>query len=493
MKRLEYYQPRALDDAYTLMERLGQGARYIAGGTDMIVRIRQGAIRPHALISLRGIRELDGISLNNGLCLGGMTIFRDIERHPVISYEYPVLAQAVSVLANPQVRNVATLGGNLCNSAPSADCAPPLLVLEASLFLEGPGGIRSVPVEEFFTGPGQNCLGSTEILKEVRIPEKAPHTGMAFLKIGRLSQDMAIVNAAALLVMDKKICVKCRLSVGAVAPVPLRLKGVEKLVEGQEISPDLLERIGRLVKKEVAPITDVRSTENYRRTVSGVLIKRAISAALENAECGMRNAGPGGYRPGGKAKGKTKGEVTKTCEVQEKGESKDADGQYAGSSTRRVIHFALNGREVAIEVSSHKMALQVLREDFQLTGTKEGCGQGECGACTILIDGANVNSCIYPAFELEGKAVTTIEGLVGEGNILDPIQEAFVEKGGVQCGFCTPGMVMSSKALLDETPRPTDEEIRRGISGNLCRCTGYVQIVDSIRKAAEDLSKNRGV
>jgi len=485
MKRFEYYQPRGLEDAYTLMERLGEGAGYIAGGTDMIVRIRQGAIRPHALVSLRGIRELDGISLNDGLCLGGMTIFRDIERHPAISEEYPVLAQAVSVLANPQVRNVATVGGNLCNSAPSADCAPPLLVLEASLFLEGPGGVRSVPVEEFFTGPGQNCLGPTEILKEVRIPEKAPHTGMAFLKIGRLSQDIAIVNAAALLVMDNKICVKCRLSVGAVAPVPLRLKGVEKLVEGQEISPDLLERIGRLVQDDVTPITDVRSTEDYRRAVSGVLIKRAINAALKNAESarlpspgtggqGSRNAAPGGYRPGGKAEWKTKGEVT-------------------GSSTRRVIHFTLNGHEVSIEAPSHKMALEVLREDFQLTGTKEGCGQGECGACTILIDGANVNSCIYPAFELEGKTVTTIEGLVGEGNILDPIQEAFVEKGGVQCGFCTPGMVMSSKALLDETPKPTDEEIRRGISGNLCRCTGYVQIVDSIRKAAEDLSKNRGV
>jgi len=481
MKRFEYYQPRALKEAYTLMERFGQGARYIAGGTDVMVRVNQRVIKPHALISLRGIRELDGISLHGGVRLGGMTLFRDIERNPVLSTEYPVLAQAVSVLANPQVRNVATMGGNLCNSAPSADCAPPLMVLEASLFLEGPGGVRSVPVEEFFTGPGQNCLGSTEILKEVKIPEKAPHTGMAFLKIGRLSQDIAIVNAAALLVMDKKICVKCRLSVGAVAPVPLRLKGVEKLVEGQEISPDLLERIGRLVQDDVTPITDVRSTEDYRRVVSGVLIKRAINAAL-------KNAAPGGHRPGGKAEWKTKGEVGGVLGALKKGESKEAEGPDTGSSTRRVIHFTLNGHKVSIEAPSHKMALEVLREDFQLTGTKEGCGQGECGACTILIDGANVNSCIYPAFELEGKTVTTIEGLVGEGNILDPIQEAFVEKGGVQCGFCTPGMVMSSKALLDETPKPSDEEIRRGISGNLCRCTGYVQIVDSIRKAAEDLS-----
>lgn len=154
---------------------------------------------------------------------------------------------------------------------------------------------------------------------------------------------------------------------------------------------------------------------------------------------------------------------------------------------KKIIDFTLNGREVSAEVESHKMLLQVLRDTFQLTGTKDGCGQGECGACTVLVDGKSINSCLYPAFEVDGKSVTTIEGLVGEGNKLHPIQEAFVENGGIQCGFCTPGMIMSAKALLDENPDPTDEELKKGISGNLCRCTGYVQIVDSIRKAAKSL------
>lgn len=154
---------------------------------------------------------------------------------------------------------------------------------------------------------------------------------------------------------------------------------------------------------------------------------------------------------------------------------------------KKIIHFNLNGHEVSAEVESHRMLLQVLRETFEMTGTKEGCGQGECGACTVLIDGITVNACLYPAFEVEGRTVTTVEGLLGEGNRLHPIQEAFVENGGVQCGFCTPGMVMSAKALLDEKPHPSQEEIKEGIAGNLCRCTGYVQIVESIKKAAEKL------
>ncbi|MBW1785076.1 MAG: (2Fe-2S)-binding protein [Deltaproteobacteria bacterium] len=152
---------------------------------------------------------------------------------------------------------------------------------------------------------------------------------------------------------------------------------------------------------------------------------------------------------------------------------------------KKEICFTLNGYEVVEEVESHNMLLHVLRDRFQLYGAKEGCGQGECGACTVLVDGLTVDACLYPAFEVEGRSVTTIEGLLREGHRLSPVQEAFVENGGVQCGFCTPGMIMSAKALLSENPDPSEEEIKRGISGNLCRCTGYVQIVESIKKAAE--------
>ena len=137
-----------------------------------------------------------------------------------------------------------------------------------------------------------------------------------------------------------------------------------------------------------------------------------------------------------------------------------------------------------MEIESHLTLLQVLRDRLGLTGTKEGCGMGECGACTVLLDGKTVNSCIYPALEAEGKNVTTIEGVADARGGLHPIQKAFVEYGAVQCGFCTPGMVLSAKALLDENPKPTEEEIRNGIAGNLCRCTGYLQIVEAIKAAS---------
>lgn len=281
MRRFEYYRPENLAEAYALMEKYQGRARYIAGGTDILVQINRKTIHPDALISLRGLEDLKGIEHNGGVTLGGMTLLRDIERDSLIARRYPALSRAAGWLASPQIRNVATIGGNLCNAAPSADGVPPLLVAEAILTIEGPHGARDVPVEDFFTGPGGTCMESREVLKAIHLPRLPERAGMAFLKVGRTRQDLAIVNAAALLVMENRICKKCRLAVGAVAPVPLRLKKVEEMVEGREIGPDLLEHVGRAVEKVVRPITDVRSTEEYRRTVSGVLIRRTITQALD--------------------------------------------------------------------------------------------------------------------------------------------------------------------------------------------------------------------
>ncbi len=151
---------------------------------------------------------------------------------------------------------------------------------------------------------------------------------------------------------------------------------------------------------------------------------------------------------------------------------------------KQVLSFTLNGDRMETEIKTHWTLLHLLRNHLGLTGTKEGCGKGECGACTVIVDGKAVNACLYPAMELEGKEVLTIEGLAdAEGN-LHRIQKAFVEHGAVQCGFCTPGMVMSAIALLDENARPSEEDIRMAIAGNFCRCTGYIQIIEAIKAAS---------
>jgi len=150
------------------------------------------------------------------------------------------------------------------------------------------------------------------------------------------------------------------------------------------------------------------------------------------------------------------------------------------------VSFTLNGDSVTAEVPVTWTLLKTLREYFELTGAKEGCGVGECGACTVIMDGEAINSCLCPIPEVEGRSVTTIEGLADEDGTLHPLQDAFLKNNGVQCGFCTSGMIMSSKALLDQNPDPTEDDIRTSIAGNFCRCTGYVQIVESVEIAAKE-------
>lgn len=153
------------------------------------------------------------------------------------------------------------------------------------------------------------------------------------------------------------------------------------------------------------------------------------------------------------------------------------------------IKLNVNGQEYELSVPPHRTLLEVIREELGLTGTKEGCSLGECGACTVIMDGKTVNSCLVLASEADGKSIITIEGLAN-GDKLHPIQQAFIDHGGFQCGFCTPGMIMSAKALLDANPHPTEAEIKKAISGNFCRCTGYTKIIESIKAAAKDMEGN---
>lgn len=157
------------------------------------------------------------------------------------------------------------------------------------------------------------------------------------------------------------------------------------------------------------------------------------------------------------------------------------------------IQFNLNGNDTRMLIQDHWTLLHLLREEMGLAGTKEGCGSGECGACTVIVDGLAINSCLYPAMEIDHRAVLTIEGLAAPDGTLHPLQKSFVENGGIQCGFCSPGMILSAKALLDENPAPSETDIKHSLAGNLCRCTGYTQIFESVRAAADQDSEDVSV
>ena len=156
----------------------------------------------------------------------------------------------------------------------------------------------------------------------------------------------------------------------------------------------------------------------------------------------------------------------------------------------REVSFVFNGNNMIMTVEDHWTLLHLIREELGYKGTKEGCGGGECGACTVTVDGAAVNSCLYLAAEIDGKDLVTIEGLAADDGTLHPLQQAFVEKGGIQCGFCSPGMVMAAKALLDENPKPSPEDVKEALDGNLCRCTGYKKIVEAVLDAAERTTRS---
>ena len=288
MSRFEYLQPRTLRQAVALLERHGQEARIVAGATDFLVRWRQGTWVPSYVVSLAGIPGLDRVSYSprGGLRLGALVTVRTLETHPATREHYTALSAAATTFAGLQVRNLATVGGNVCNASPAGDTLPALLAFEAECRIVGPGGVRVLPLDQVFAGPGRSSLATGEVLTELRLPPLPRNTGSLYIKDSpRSAMDIASVGVAAVVSMGgRQVCQEARIALGAVAPTPIRARAAEDLLRGQPVDQDLLHQAAQAAAGECSPIDDIRASASHRRAIVEALTGRVVDHAVRMAQ-----------------------------------------------------------------------------------------------------------------------------------------------------------------------------------------------------------------
>ncbi len=281
LPEFEYVKPKTKTEALQLLDQYrDKDTRILAGGTDLITKMKTGALSASRLIHVRDIKELSGArQIDSALHIGAVTTLADLERLPEVKSVYSALYEALRSMAAPAVRNMATIGGNLCNGSPAADTAPALMVLGTVCTLSSLTGERRMKLSEFFVAPGRTALLPGEMLTELAVEGVRPGSGSCFLKIGRVSADIAKVNIAVYLERDGDRITDCRLAAGSVGPTPLLLDSVASLLKGSRISQQMLSEAGRMVEDAISPITDARSTQEYRKAISCILAEEAIKAA----------------------------------------------------------------------------------------------------------------------------------------------------------------------------------------------------------------------
>jgi carbon-monoxide dehydrogenase medium subunit len=284
MKSFQYHQPETIEEVCLLLSEHGDDAKILAGGSDLVVKMKQGFLHPEHIINIKKLRELDFIRKDEKVyVIGSLTRLNDIATHQDLRRDLPILPEAASTIGSVQVRNIATIGGNICNAAPSADMSPGLLVLEAEAIIAGPEGRRSLPLEKFFAGPGGVDLALGEMLVEIRAPIPPDGTSMVYYKQGpRKAMDCAVVGVAIALTLDKDgICQRVLIALGAVAPTPIRAIEAEKLITGKRAGDIPYNEVAHAVRDAIEPISDVRASSDYRYDISAVLVERAINNLLE--------------------------------------------------------------------------------------------------------------------------------------------------------------------------------------------------------------------
>lgn len=476
LPELNYVRPRTLEEALAFLARYPSGTRMVAGGTDLLIELRREGlgVEPLRLLDLSGLASLSGLRERDGqVTIGALTPHAVLAGSAWLEARAALLQQAAASVGAIQIRNRGTVGGNLVNAAPCADLVGPLVALGAKVHLCSLQGEREIPLEAFITGPYQTELRPDEILSEVVFEPLPANASSSYVRLGR-REALAIMrlSVSVILFRDGQGKVEeCRIVPGAATSTVHRIAQAESLLVGQAVDEALAGEVGEALSARVVRETGYRWSTPYKERVMIALCRRAIlqAAGLEKAKSTRATVQW------------AQGEATAPIESEEGVSSRAAQAPTEAGRIR--VRFSVNGEPREIETEANRTLVEVLREDFQLTGTKVGCEIGECGACTVLMDGKAVNSCLVLIGQVEGRDIITIEGLARSGE-LHPLQEAFVEKTAVQCGFCTSGMILSAKALLDVKPQPSREEIIAAISGNLCRCTGYEQIIQAIEAAS---------
>lgn len=464
-----YYTVSTIPEALEILAEYKQRARVIAGGTDILLEMERGQ-RPgvDVLIDITRVPGLDSIDQQgDSIRLGALVTHNHVVASDLLVRRALPLAQACWEVGAPQIRNRATVAGNLITASPANDTITPLWALGASVTLSSLEGERTVPLNQFYLGVRRSVMRADELLTGISFPALAENERGIFLKLGlRRAQAISVVDAAVVLAFDGETVIRAAITLGSVAPTIFEARIAQRSLVGRKLTPEAITEASRLAAAAVSPIDDVRGPAEYRTEMVRVLVSRSLKALASHTERATYPADPAMLW--GEHHGAVTAPPAKVLE--------HAEGAP--------IETTINGERHVVITGQEKTLLRFLREDVHLPGTKEGCAEGECGACTVFLDGAAVMSCMVAAPRAHGAEIVTVEGLSGDGE-LHPIQAAFVEQGAVQCGYCTPGFLMAGAKLLEEHAQPTQAQIEQSITGNLCRCTGYYKIVQAFLEAGQ--------
>ncbi len=466
-----YYTPTSLGEAARYLAEHKDSARIIAGGTDLLIELERKLRTGIAtLIDITRIPGLDDVILGDDgkLHIGPLATQNHVAASDLCKTHALPLALAAWSEASPQIRNRATVAGNIITASPANDTITPLMALDAEVTLLSVRGTRVVALSDFYPGIRQTVMEADEIVTDIAIAPLNPDaTKSIFIKLGlRKAQAISVINIVVVLHFNGDIIEKAAVTFGSVAPTIVHAEAVEQALVGQPLTEVVIQKVAPLALEAADPISDVRSSAGYRIDMLKTLTKRALMTILNGEErLGLQVDAPMLWG-------------SNQFKVQA------APAAAVTHNSERAIETTINGERVTVENANHKTLLRMLRENAGLMGTKEGCAEGECGACTIFLDGAAVMSCLVAAPRAHGADIVTVEQLVSDGE-MHPLQTSFVERDAVQCGYCTPGIVMAGAKLLEEKQNVSREDIEVALGGNLCRCTGYYSIIKAIQDASQ--------